>query len=263
MTKLAEKQKEFEIHNEAQAPVPAKVERDEPTSLLAVISRAASDPNCDVAKMRELLEMRRELERDDAKRQYAEAMNDVQKLIKPIAADASNPQTSSKYATYHALDNALRPIYTDHGFSVDFDTEESEQSDKIWVICVISHRAGHERRHKAPMPITTVGPKGNAVMTPTHATGSAIQYGKRYTLGMGFNIAIARDDDGNAAGAKPITPEQVQELIDLADDLGVDKEAFCKWAGVPGLADISAANFAKAKAAMQAKGKAQKAKADA
>ena len=42
--------------------------------------------------------------------------------MRAIAADANNPQTRSRYASYFALDNAVRPIYTKHGFSLTFDT---------------------------------------------------------------------------------------------------------------------------------------------
>jgi hypothetical protein len=68
------------------------------------------------------------------------------------------------------------------------------------------------------MPADGKGAKGGDVMTKTHATGSAIQYGMRYLLKMIFNIAVGDDDDGNAAGAGAgncITDEQVQELNEL------------------------------------------------
>jgi hypothetical protein len=41
-------------------------------------------------------------------------------------------------------------------------------------------------------------------MTRTHATGSALTYGKRYLLIAMFNLSIAddADDDGNAAGGR-------------------------------------------------------------
>ena len=41
-----------------------------------------------------------------------------------MSTDSGNPQTRSKYASLAAIDRALRPIYTKHGFSVTFDTGE-------------------------------------------------------------------------------------------------------------------------------------------
>lgn len=264
MTKLAEKQEAFRVHEDAQAPVPAKVERDEPTSLLAVISRAASDPNCDVEKMRALLDMRRSLEGDENARRFNEAMSAVQKAIRPIAADAANPQTRSKYASYPALDRVLRPIYTQQGFALSFDTGDSPHESYVRVICHVSCE-GHTRTYHVDMPADGKGAKGGDVMTKTHAVGSAMSYGMRYLLKMIFNVAVGEDDDdGNAAGAQRITKEQVQELSDLCDEYGVDKIEFCKFGEIEGLAEISTKNFAAARQAILAKGKAQaKAKADA
>jgi hypothetical protein len=235
----------------AQAPLPLEgVPEDRAPTLLSIIADAASNPNCDVDKMRALLEMRRELERDEAKRAYAAAMNMVQEKIKPIAADAANPQTKSKYASYFALDKELRPIYTAHGFSLNFNTDNCPLPDHVRVVCDVSHNGGHSCRHQIDMPADGKGAKGGDVMTKTHAMGSAITYGKRYLLGMIFNIAVAQDDDGNAAGNTLISPEQRDELVAIADERGVDKAAFCRRYKIASLADISVANFAKAKSAL-------------
>lgn len=237
-----------EISRMAQAPLP--IEPPHTQTLLSVIADAASNPDCDVEKMRALLEMRRELERDEAKRVYAEAMNRVQERIKPISADASNSQTKSKYASYFALDKALRPIYTTFGFSLNFNTDDCPLPEHVRVTCDVSHNGGHSHRHQIDMPADGKGAKGGDVMTKTHAMGSAVTYGKRYLLGMIFNIAIGTDDDGNAAGDEPIGEEQVAELIAIADERGVDKAEYCKRYKIGGIAEISKANFAKAKTAM-------------
>jgi hypothetical protein len=209
--------------------------------------------------MQGVLDVMERIKAGQAEQAFSEAMNEVQKKIEPIATDAANPQTQSRYASYAALDRALRPIYIAHGFEVSFDTEDSPKPNHIRVICTVAHKAGHKRQHRADMPTDGKGAKGNAVMTATHAVGSGIQYGKRYTLGMAFNVAVARDDDGNAAGGlEKISKEQVDQLIELADTMGVDKQAYCEHFGLASLADILVKDFAKAKTAMLAKGKAAK-----
>ena len=57
-----------------------------------------------------------------------------------------------------------------------------------------------QRRFQVDMPIVTQGIRGQDMMTRTHATMSAISYGKRGLLVMMFNLAIGDDDDGNRAG---------------------------------------------------------------
>ncbi len=65
------------------------------------------------------------------------------------------------------------------------------------VFCEVS-RGGYSRMYQIDMPSDGKGAKGGDVMTKTHATGAASQYGMRYLLKMIFNVAIGEDDnDGN------------------------------------------------------------------
>ncbi|MCC6887242.1 MAG: ERF family protein [Hyphomicrobiales bacterium] len=94
----------------------------------------------------------------------------------------------------------MRPIYTKHGFNLSYNTDLAKQKNHISVICRVGHRCGAFRIYEIEMPADGKGAKGGDAMTKTHATGSAVTYGKRYLLGMIFNIAIGEpDDDGNAA----------------------------------------------------------------
>lgn len=218
-------------------------------SLLAVIANAARDPSCDVNKMRALLDMKRELERDEAVRSFNSDMVAVQGQIRHIVADASNPSTSSKYASYLALDKALRPIYTAHGFSLSFDTADPPRDNYVRVIAYVGHRDGHIRTYHADMPADGLGAKGSQVMTKTHATGSAMSYGMRYLLKMIFNVAVGEDDDdGNKAGTKFITSEQAIELETLIKDSGGDVEKFKAHFQIDSLIDVPANKFERAKA---------------
>ena len=66
------------------------------------------------------------------------------------------------------------------------------------------------------MPVDGKGPKGNDVLSKTHATGSGISYGMRYLLIMAFNLTVLKtkeDDDGNAAsGYGTISDKQVAHI---------------------------------------------------
>src|SRR5258708_30880683 len=122
-------------------------------------------------------------------------MNGAQAELGPVAADASNPQTKSRYASYPALDRAIRPIYAKHGFSLSFDTGEDAAPDHVRVVCYVAHRTGHKRSYHVDMPADVKGAKGGDVMTKTHATGAAMSYGQRYLLKLIFNIAVGEDRD--------------------------------------------------------------------
>lgn len=173
----------------------------ESATVLSLISHAASDPNVDMDKMERLMTMRQAMVADEARKEYTVAMSDAQAEMRPVSADAHNPQTRSKYATYAALDNALRPIYTKHGFYLSFGTFKAEAENCIGIECDVSHNAGHTKTVRIEMPADGKGAKGGDVMTKTHAVGSASSYGQRYLLKMIFNVAIGEaDDDGNGAG---------------------------------------------------------------
>jgi hypothetical protein len=77
---------------------------------------------------------------------------------------------------------------------------------------------------------------------------------QRYTLKLALGLAASKDDDGRKSEQpKMITPKQVEDLIDLAEDAAADKVAFCKWMGVESFADIPANQHQKARAALIAK----------
>lgn len=184
----------------AVAKVEPAPQATEGTTLLSVISRAASDPNVDIDKMERLMEMHRDMQRQQAEADFNAAMARVQSRMGRIGTDRTNKQTSSDYATYAKLDRALRPLYSAEGFALSFGTDAVEAENIVRVTCHVSHTAGFTRKYLIDMPADGKGAKGNDVMTKTHATGSATQYGMRYLLKMIFNVAIGEDDDGNAAG---------------------------------------------------------------
>lgn len=134
----------------------------------------------------------------EAEFQFNEALARVQSKIKRVAPDLQNPQTSSRYASYAALDRILRPLYTDEGFSLSFTHDDCPKPDAIRVICLVS-KGSHTRRYQVDMPCDGKGAKGGDVMTKTHATAAADSYAKRYLVKDIFNVAIGEEDtDGNA-----------------------------------------------------------------
>jgi hypothetical protein len=223
-------------------------------SLLHVLGRAMSDPTIDVEKVERYAALyERAIARED-EIAFNQAMMEAQSEMRPISADANNPQTRSKYATYAALDSRVRPIYSRHGFSLSFYTGEGAPEGCIRVQCKVS-RGGHTERPYIDMPSDGKGAKGGDVMTKTHATGAGITYGRRYLLGMIFNLVIGEDKDGNDASDSGgvVTQDQLNQLVSLADEVGADKAAFCKYMGIDSFAALPAKNFGRAVTALNRK----------
>jgi len=221
-------------------------------SLLQIISRAASDQSVDIDKMERLMAMHERLVARDAEREFNEALTAAQTEMRPIAADADNPQTRSKYASYAALDKALRPIYTSHGFALSFDEGDTDKPDHIRVLCYVSHKGGFTRTYRKDMPADGKGAKGGDVMTKTHAAGAADTYGMRYLLKKIFNVAVGEDKDGNTTGAV-ISDEQLKKLQALASEVGGDVARLCKHFKIDALPDLPAAKLPEAIGIMELK----------
>jgi len=227
-------------------------------AIIQVIERAAMNPDVDIDKMERLLQMQERIMARNAETAFNAAMTDAQGDMRQVATDANNPQTRSKYATYSALDKALRPVYTRYGFSLSFDTGEGVIGEFVRVICHVSHRDGHSRTYHVDMPADGMGAKGGAVMTKTHAAGAAMSYGMRYLLKMIFNVAIGEDDTDGNMPVERITHGQVADLEALITEVGADEQAFCRFMMVKHLGEIPANQYKRAVAALEAKRKAAK-----
>lgn len=189
------------MDNELITPPPT--EAATPMGLLQM----ALQNNASMDTIERLVALQSQMMARDSEMAFNAALNRCQTNMVRVHADATNPQTKSKYATYAALDRAIRPIYTSEGFAISFDTADAGESSLL-VIAILSHAAGHSRTYQIPMPNDGKGAKGGDVMTRTHAQGAAVSYGRRYLLCSIFNIAVGEDDrDGN----KPPCVQQMPE----------------------------------------------------
>jgi hypothetical protein len=209
---------------------------------------SAIERGADIATIKELMALRKELELEESKQAFDGAMKDAQAEMVPVVKDKDNAQTKSKYASYAALDRAVRPIYTKYGFSLTFDTGNADDTSEVRMLCDVSRDGRYTRQYHIDMPADGKGAKGGDVMTKTHATGSATRYGMRYLLIMIFNIAIAdkADDDGNAAAQldyERVSEKQLADLRDLIEATGANLERFLTYIKLDSLANLRADKF--------------------
>lgn len=183
------------------------------TGYLAILNKVASLKDVDLDKLQKLMDMQEAWEARQASEHFNEAMATAQGEMTQISKDSVNPQTRSQYASLAALDAAIRPIYSKHGFSVSFDEETASDTHTLlhaYVSC-----GATTRKYRKWVPVNTKGFQGRDMMTLTHASIGAITYGRRTLLKMIFNLA-EEDDDGNVAGGKgfgKMTPEQEEAFL--------------------------------------------------
>lgn len=186
---------------------PLPVAQPTPMELISM----ALNQGADIDKLERLIALNDRMVAREAELAFSAAMARVQSQIRRVAHDSNNPQTRSKYASLAAIDREIRPVYGAEGFALSFDTAEAPEG-MVRLVCFVSHTAGHTRSYHIDMPADGKGAKGNEVMTRTHATGSALTYGRRYLTCNIFNVAVGEDDDGNGGPSFYETETGVQEL---------------------------------------------------
>lgn len=213
-------------------------------SLMDALASAAANPAMDVAKVKELYAISKDLMEREAAQAFADAMAHAQANIEPIVKDRRNDHTKSWYATLAAITEEITPIAAAEGLSVSFDTYDPERDKGLpalkegWVrvIGFCSHRGGHTKKYHLDGPLDDKGSQGNTNKTGIQAMGSTVSYLRRYLVCMIYNVATADDDDGNGGksenGGKRMSDDDLANA--LADiDQQVDKASilstFSKW----------------------------------
>jgi hypothetical protein len=235
------------------------IPQEEPRALAAVtpmdmLNRAVSS-GADIDMIEKLMSLQERWEANQSRKLFDEALANAQgempKLTKNRLVNYASAKSPTGYVTYRHEDLAevietVKPILKKFGLAHRFRT--TQEGDKITVTCVITGH-GHREENSLSAGRDTSGGKNNH-----QEIASAVTYLERYTLKAALGLAAAHDDDaGKAEAADAITLEQVEELVALADEVGADKEAFCRYFKVGGFADITTKNFPRAIAALNKK----------
>ena len=133
------------------------------------------------------------MEHSESIGKIAEALAAFQAEVKDPARDKDNPYFKSKYVAIDGLLAAVRPILAKHGLSVIQSTGGNGQD--ISVTTEILHTSGEWIRTDALVL--------KAVKADPQGAGSAVTYGRRYSLSAALGVAWDDDDDGNAASTPP------------------------------------------------------------
>jgi len=229
-----------------------------PDTLMRALVMAASDPAFDVEKLRTLRELHKEAIEDQRRAAWNEAMARCQEEMAkiPIKANKKNSQTNSVYADISAINRVIKPIYTKHGFSVNFDTIAPRVDNHLTMRGVVSHNAGFERAYTSDYPLDVAGIRDGRNKTDIHAQGSTKTYARRYMLIEIFNLDVeGMDKDGNSPNDM-VTEEQVAELKKIVKDNKMNEAEVLNYLKVENLSDIYAGKFQAAKTAILQRAKA-------
>ena len=124
------------------------------TSLLAVISRVATDPNCDLDKMERLLNMQERVMAKQSEQAFNAAMAAMQAEI-PSIAERGKGHNEKRYATLEDIVDVVRPIMHKYGFAVSFRVAQA--APQITVTGVLMHKDGHREETSMMLAADTSG----------------------------------------------------------------------------------------------------------
>lgn len=213
------------------------------TDMMGMIAAAATNRSVDTGKMREMLDMQKELMAMQAERQFNESMKRAQEEIPAISRDKKGE--NHKYAPLEKIDAIAAPIYQRHGFSLSYGMADSTVPAHYRITCKVSH-VGHSRDYFIDLPSDLTGPKGGANKTGVQAAGSTSSYGRRYLLVMIFNIRlVGEDDDGNLGrGAGPVTAEQLAAIRKRLREIDGMETDFCNVFELDRIENLPASKYA-------------------
>ena len=120
----------------------------------------------------------------------APALIKAQSQMQGIIKEGKNPAFRSKYVTLDSILDTLRPILTSNGLMLTQGSTPPWGVESITVESRIIHTSGEWIATTVTIPVT----KPDA-----HGLGSALTYGRRYSVSALLAISADEDDDANGA----------------------------------------------------------------
>ena len=204
--------------------------------------------------LEKLMALQERWEQNQARKAFDEAMAaakaEIPTITKNREVDFQSPKgrTNYRHEDLAEIARTVDPILSKHGLSYRFRAT-SNLNEPVTVTCILSHRAGHSEE-----TMLSAGRDDSGNKNSIQGVGSTITYLQRYTLKAALGLAASNDDDGGKADEPDyITRDQLTQLVNLADDVGADKEKFCKYLRVGSLAEIPANKFDHAVKLLEAK----------
>lgn len=199
-------------------------------NFLAVIAKAAADPNTDVAKMHGLLDVQERMMAKQAEIDFNQALFRAQKSMPRIKKNGEIKNKAgnvvARYMKFDDIDETIRAIYEAEGFCL-VDSQTENQNGTVTVKTTLIHQEGHSMSVEVTLPKD----KENALKSSLQAAGGTVSVGKRLNTCNLFRIVGEDEDKEEAISAEVINDEQAALLKDLIRETGADVKKFLAYAG--------------------------------
>ncbi len=131
------------------------------------------------------------MNKSDSIKEIATALSKAQGEFQNAKKEKVNPFFGKKYADLAALWNTCRPVLSKHGLSVVQGISSNESN--VTINTLLMHDSGEWIESELGL---------HADQPTPQKMGSAITYGRRYSLSAMLGLAADEDDDGNEASKK-------------------------------------------------------------
>lgn len=146
--------------------------------------------------------------KSESVKSLAAALNKAQALLKPAVKDRDNPFFKSTYATLQSVWEAAAPVMAANGLSITQTFSIPPQDcGEVIIETTLMHDSGEWVSSQLAL---------RPVKNDPQAFGSAITYGRRYSLAAILGIVTDDDDDGN--GASHVAPPPARHASPKAQE---------------------------------------------
>lgn len=236
-------------------------EQDRGAALMRMMERT-QDPEL-IGKM---LDLYQRWEQGENRKAYIDALARAQETMPVVAKNAhvffegkgGRADTDYWHADYGNLVKTVKPHLSREGLSYDHNVRQEDA--RIYVTCILSHGAGHEKSVTLSAPPDDTGGKN-----PIQQVKSTVTYLKRATLELVSGAATEDDDDDgrgyDGQAVELIGEEEVAEIESALAELGADRAGFLSYLSkrakreILDVVDIPAAAMLAARQAIAAKRK--------
>jgi hypothetical protein len=229
--------------------------RSESAEIIGAILQAAKDPAIDAGKVETMANLAMKMQDRELEAQFNRDLNAALSempvitkagiIIIPANASKGTPErTQGRFARFEDIDRVVRPILQRHNLAIRFEVGENQQT--VTVRPILSHANGHTERGEAMrLPLDTSGAKNNV-----QGAGSAVTYGKRYTMCALLNIITEGTDDDGSLGRHAIDMphERTVTVLEQAEE-AAEQGRYQEWYDGQGVKDrawlVSSGNHAR------------------
>lgn len=183
--------------------------RFDPSQLLS----QAIDKGIDIAGLEKLMDLQERWERNRAKALFFEALALFQSRVPKI--EKTSQGYGYLYAKLGEIDKTIKQSMEDCGLSKRWTI--SEDGDKVTVVCVITHVAGHSES-SAIGPVSWDLLEKTKQMNGLQHRAAVIQYLQRYTCIAALGLTTADEDTDAQTPPEVISETQAADLDALAEE---------------------------------------------